>query len=433
MSSRSVTRNNLVAGLFLLVALVAGVVISVVVSDAHRSLVPRSEYIVRFTVTEGAPGLRKGAVVNLGGQPVGWVSSLSFHAPDNLTSGVDVEIAILSNLVLYPNAVIHLERPLLGAVSTVNIAWPGDASAGAPLRPGTVIQGNIAPPAVLAQAGFGTDQIKQLRTILEQATEITARINTFTQRLEETVEDDLTRIRGALDDITAITSDFRARSSDWTERIDAALEHTVKATERFGPIVEEVEATIQDARRVMRSIEETIEANRGAVDRIIANAEEATTKLNEESVPLLNRSLVQASDGVAHFEEAGRKLNSLFIEQSPNIRRTLANLRLAADQFRLTSVEVRRNPWRLLYQPSTRELESELFYDAARSYAQAVSDLREASESLEAIGQADAAGRLAPTVHMETVEEIQQRLQEAFIRYEQAERNLLRHMSQPRR
>jgi ABC-type transporter Mla subunit MlaD len=409
------------------------VIISIIISGAQRRLVARDEYAVRFPIVHGAPGLRDGATVTLGGQPVGWVISIDFHTPGAVPEAVDVTILVASSIPLYPNALVHLERPLLGTMTTVNIASPGDPSAGPRLQPGAVIPGGMAPPALLAQAGFGPDQAQQLRAMVDQAADIVARINRMTAELETSLEADMGRIRRSLDDIASITADFRQRMPEWTQRIDSMLAQGDRAAARIGPLTEQAETALADAQRVMRDLSDTVESNRERIDRIIANVDEATTRLNLESVPMISRVIGEVGEGIAHFREAGQMFNSLFLEQAPNIRRILANFRLAADQFRLTSVEVRRSPWRLLYQPRTRELEEELFYDAARTYAQAVSDLREASESLEAIARADAVGRVAPTVHVETVEEIQRRLQEAFGRYEEAERELLRQMMQRRR
>jgi ABC-type transporter Mla subunit MlaD len=347
--------------------------------------------------------------------------------------GVDVHVRIRADLTLYPNAVVHLERPLLGTMSTLNIASPGDASGGQPVSPGAVLPGAIAPPAILSQAGYGPDQALQLRTMIENASDTVSRMNRVVQSVEASVDEDLGRMRAALDDISAVTTDIRQRVPDWTRRVDSVLAQADEAAARFVPLSERAEAAIDDARQILRNVNEAVDDNRAAVNRIVANVDEAAARLNQESVPMLSSALARVNDGIINFQEAGRMFNSLLLEQAPNLRRILASFRLAADQFRLTSVEVRRNPWRLLYQPGTRELEAELFYDAARTYAQAVSDLREASESLEAVAQAEGVGRVAPTVHLDTVQDVQNRLQDAFRRYEQAERELLQQMIQRRR
>ena len=69
----------------------------------------------------------------------------------------------------------------------------------------------------------------------------------------------------------------------------------------------------------------------------------------------------------------------------PDINDTLANARLAAQQLKLTMLEVRRSPWKVLYRPTPTELEHEMLYAAARSFALAASDLKAASESVRRV------------------------------------------------
>jgi hypothetical protein len=112
------------------------------------------------------------------------------------------------------------------------------------------------------------------------------------------------------------------------------------------------------------------------------------------------------------------KIKTLFDEQQPNIRRTLANLRLSSDQLRDTLTEVRRAPWRLVYRPDLRELNYELLYDSARSYAGAVSDLRATTESIESLL---ASGQNGPTIQDGTLEQLLTQLKDAHENYTQAE------------
>jgi len=94
------------------------------------------------------------------------------------------------------------------------------------------------------------------------------------------------------------------------------------------------------------------------------------------------------------------RAGTLLKEETPGIRHTLANLRLMSDQLKLTAVEVRSQPWRLLHSPTTKEMSSQVLYDARAAYAEAASDLRAASEGArgqrrQAVGRrhADAVAR----------------------------------------
>ena len=135
----------------------------------------------------------------------------------------------------------------------------------------------------------------------------------------------------------------------------------------------------------------------------------------------LNALLEDGRAGVADARGTLADVDSLFKEQTPEIRRTMANARLASDQLRLTLGEVRRSPWRLLYRPDQKELEFELLYDATRSYASAVSDLRAASESLQAVSTS---GR-SETADGESIESLLTGMAEAFSKYETAEQRFL--------
>ena len=98
----------------------------------------------------------------------------------------------------------------------------------------------------------------------------------------------------------------------------------------------------------------------------------------------------------------------------------LASGRLAAQQIKLAMIEVRRSPWKLLYKPEKAELEHELLYEAARTFAMAVSDLRATSQTAE---------RLLSNPRIETDPELQRRITQflgtRIENYENAQQQLL--------
>ena len=133
--------------------------------------------------------------------------------------------------------------------------------------------------------------------------------------------------------------------------------------------------------------------------------------------------VLDAQQAAESARRAIERADALVAESSPALRRTVSSARLAADQLKFTLEEVRRAPWRLLYRPDTRELEFELLYDSARIYAQAVSDLRDASAALESASDASqASGR---PISPQRAQELGARLDAAFAAYEQAERAFL--------
>ena len=69
-------RDNLKAGLFVLCGAAALIVVTLVLADFHTLLEPRQDLQVIYRLSDGLQGLKSGAVVTLGGQPVGQVGSI---------------------------------------------------------------------------------------------------------------------------------------------------------------------------------------------------------------------------------------------------------------------------------------------------------------------------------------------------------------------
>ena len=66
-----------------------------------------------------------------------------------------------------------------------------------------------------------------------------------------------------------------------------------------------------------------------------------------------------------------------------DITDALANARQVAQQLKLTMIEVRRSPWKLLHRPSRQEQEHELLYASTRAFALAASDLKATAASVQ--------------------------------------------------
>lgn len=416
--ARPISRNNLLAGLFVIASLVLAVFVAVLVSGVQKLLIPTNTYTIRMSLSEGAAGLKIGSSVTLGGQEVGRVTGIEYDRPtaDSMPTGVLVRTAIYRSVTLYQDSAAFLERPLLGSVGSINIIRAAkDDAPGTPLTSGATLKGTIAPPAFLAQAGFGPEQADQVRNMFTRANDVVTRIDTLTKQFESDVEPTVKAVRQASEDAAAFTKQFREKAPDWAKSIDTFLAQANQAAD--------------DTRGAVAAIRKTVDDNRSTIDTALKNFEGITADVRSQSVPALNDML---KAGQTRFEELRAPLSDiaeLIREQEPTIRRTLANFRLASDQAKLTLIEVRRSPWRLLYQPGTKELESEVFYGAATAYAEAVSDLRATAEALES-ASAGATDSTTPILAAErqSIQDLAGRLKEAFSRYDEAERNLLQKM-----
>lgn len=396
-------RNNILAGGFVLAALVLGVLVSFKLSG-RQSMGGTLHFIVRFSLQDGATGLKNGSPVLLAGQQIGQVRKVEFSkTSEGLPSAVDIHVEVRGDMTIYENAGIYLQLPLLGTLSSINInsvGTPTEQHQGSSpaIEDNEVVVGRIAPPGFLAQAGFGSEQAAQLRTTID--------------RIQKLIENAGPKLDASLGDAQALLANLRTKLEQWSERIDKTAANVEQASARLDPLMTKAEGTLDEARAAIKDVRDVIASNRDKLAQIVDHVASAVDKIDQQTIDQVNAAIKDGRDALASLSDALGKASELLKEETPGIRRTLANLRLMSDQLKLTAVEVRSQPWRLLHSPTTKEMSSQVLYDATRAYAEAASDLRAASEALEASG-----GKPS--------EEVMQELSRAVDKYKAAEAALM--------
>lgn len=420
MASRS-ARDNILAGGFVVVGMIGAVWASFMLGQ-RSSLGTTRTFTVRFPIGIGAPGIKAGAPVLLGGMRIGSVEGVGFFPADTAApTDVDVRVAVPDNIPMYDNASVSLERPLLGSLSSINISFAGDEAGvvkavGVSKRidAGDVITGGLAPPAFLAQAGIGEKQIVEVQNALRNLDQTLTKVAGLVDRATPQAE-------AGIADARQLVSDLRTRLDGWTQSVDKIVANVETASGRLDPMLADAQAAVTDARKLIAEVQGVIADNKERVNRIVASVESATAKIDATTVEQLNAALKDGRAALDTLSGAIGKVSDLVTEQTPNLRRTLANLRLMSDNLKLTAVEVRSQPWRALHAPTTKEVSTQALYDATRAYAEAASDVRAASEALQAL-TAGNASRLADGT---TVDQASRAITEAMVKYQQAEQRLM--------
>lgn len=419
-------RNNVKAGILVIGAIVLAAVTIIVLANSVEILGTR-RYEVRFPLRVGAPGLQTGSAVKLGGQPVGTVWSIGFVAesgsgdPDQ----VRVVLRIKDTVPLRKDAEVFLERPLLGSQSTINIIGVGTGDA---LGDDEHLDGQLAPPALLAQAGYGNEQAMDVRSIIADTKNITTKVDGILSKFDdadiETIREAIQNSRDTTANARDISEDIKGRYTNWADRVDEVMESVPEITASAQARLDELRDLIDRGRAVIDDnksrIDETVENARAVSEETRELAESLNTEGRETLLSLMN----EGEAAVSRASDSLNRVDQLFTEQTPNIRATMASARIAAAEMREATIEIRRTPWRLLFRPDTQELEHELLYESARRYAGAVSDLRAVADALQAISAMDGAspGRDA------SVEELLSLLNESFEQYRDAEDAFIREL-----
>ena len=427
MSARYSQKSNLLAGGFLLGGVALAVAMSFVLADI--SLTRSTEYVVRFSIQDGATGLAPDAAVRVGGQQVGKVKQVRVEKGPDAGYVVNATIKIRADIELYEDAWAYLEVPLLGTASTINIPFVGTgeqvpvAQNGSPrLSAGEVLGGSIAPPAFLANAGFGPEQREQLQRMFTETErslrEFADTIEAIRPKVEPAADGILASIASAQRTLENVEQDI----DTWRANISGTLANAETASEKFPQMVDDAKLVLNDAGEMIRSGRAVLDENTPRINNILADTETTIAGVKTDWLPGGTNLLSRATEGLDAYTDLGKRVDAMFIEQQPSIEKSLANLRTMSDQLKFLAIEARSQPWRLLHRPDTKELENQLLYDSARSYATAVGDLRAASEAMEAIVTlAGATGE----VDLAQMQAMRAELQEAFKTYAEAEGRLL--------
>ena len=426
----------MLAGLFVLAALALVMVVIIVMSNLGDAFVKKHDYIVRFSILDGAEGLDSGAPVKLGGQRVGRVTAAKIH--DSEISGepdfVDVTIQIPTKYTLYSDADVQLLKPLLGSGSSINIiSLTGMETAGVRyqgppqrLHNGDMILGRLGPPGFLAPSDYAKFQA------------ILARMDRITGDVEPRINTIMDNAGAAVADVKAITADAREKWPVWSQQLSDVIARVEKGSQSFDSIITNlkdvataVKDGVEDARKLIDKGRAVVDDNRASIDAVVKNIKEVTERVNGEWSTKVTTLLDQGHDAMESAKATAKDVELLVAKNKPQLEGIIADATLAAQQLKLATVEIRASPWRLLYQPTKKELENELLYNSVRQYSEAIGELRAASESLKAIADRGQSG--GSVVDQKTIDAMTAKLRTAFDKYQDQERAFLdRWLKQPK-
>jgi len=337
-------RNAFKAGLFILIsiALVVGIIFGI--QGTGHWFHPMRTVITAFDLDENLGGLRVGDPVRIGGYDQGHVTNI-YLVPDGSDKQPQfyVVFTLPTSYDLRANAAIQVEQALTGAAD-LNITSLGN---GAPYTDGVPLDGlpsslseiyAVAPQAskLLAHVDSKVDPgYDEYKKTMNQAADTLAAgkkaIETGRQALEpirDVLGDGKTDLRTTIANVNSATGTLRTRLPTTLDRIDNFVD-TVKKT------IDDTHDTLVDIRQSA------------------ANTKDITGEVR--SALLRNKSKID------HMVDS--------------FRNTSTNLEGA-------SVEIRHSPWRLLYKPTSAEMQNINVIDSARQFAEGASQVNDAAAAL---------------------------------------------------
>ncbi|MDP7070480.1 MAG: MlaD family protein [Phycisphaerales bacterium] len=393
MSGNRQADNNVKAGIFVLCAVVTGVVVIFILGDVWGRLVgpPTTSYRVTFTVADGVGFLSSGSEVRLGGVLTGQVEAVDFVDSEDPLREIEVTFSIPADVSLYSNAVAVIQNGLISADSAISLSSVGwddahrDATdmgePGTLLAAGDVFRGT--PSGGMLASLLGPDAGAALSGSLERIEEITGRLREEGYVLEWILgAEEAKSVQAGADTLGHV---FQKMGGDGYV-IEWALGDTSAA---------QVRGALSDAEQFMARLRLDWVGPDGQtgwsaeVDKFMTKSDDLALIVTDVKALINdNRKKIQGviddlSTTLADAKVTMADLRANAPLWSADIGTTLANLSLASQQVDMLLVEVRNAPWKLLYQPSKEEVTGELLYESSRNFVFGAADLKSAAESMD--------------------------------------------------
>ncbi len=385
--------NEFAAGLFVLIALGAGIAVLVWLGAAEVFSPARG--LAGFYVDEssGDVGLEKGSLVIIAGKEMGKVIKTTYQPENSRT----IYLAKLDrdDVKVYSDGKAHVAAGLVGAGRLV-ITSRG--------TPKAKIANEENPVKILG----GMDQtMGDLAATAESLKKVAA---TVEQQLNaEQAGTLLVKIHTILDDLKTTSTRVVQIAANIAKEVEAANKASILA---------KAHQTMDDINQISGDAGPKVEKALTSVVNIAEKLEKYTEKEIVDLLADLRETTTKLVGIVGDMKAVSATARDVAVLNRQNIDETIANMKSVSLNLNAAAKEIRRNPWRLLAKPSDKEERTQNIYDAARAFAEGAEQLDDAIVRLKALRQARPDG--VKTDDPELIK-IRKHLQDTFEKFRTAE------------
>ncbi|HUW81408.1 MAG TPA: hypothetical protein VMZ31_01280 [Phycisphaerae bacterium] len=407
---------------------------------------PKTQTVrVYFGHDMSLPTLKTGGEVRCGGQRVGSIELVEMRElpADQVTheskqdangkKGVHLAIVVTAGIDravgLREDCQITAEGPTLGGSGWLVIRNRG--TAGKPLDPDTPVIG-LRPGGLAAV----TDTLTQLgdklsnelnaenpESLLGKIHRSLSDINVVSGAVKDQLDVSdqkalLAKLHRSVGDINAITGELRLQMDPKADRVALAKVHAALDAVNAG--LGEAVAMLKENREPIRDTVAHIQGTAQTLDERIATAiaEQLDVHRHASLMAKIHEDVDRMGESLKDVNAITEDVRQLLVVNKPAVERTLVNLKETSSHLKAAAKDLRRNPWRLLYQPSEKEVREMNVFDAARAFADAATRLDDSSARLEALIEDYPTTRPADDADLRA---LQDELKATFDKFSQAE------------
>lgn len=367
---------------------------------------------VRFPHHQMTTTLKSGSEVTCGGQTVGSISRLELQEMTDPGSGhkelfTVMTVRVDSSLGLRADGKMAPEGPILGGPGRLLIL---DRGVGAPVQANQMLEGQVAQDF----AGLTRMLAAQL-----DPTDPTSIMSTVKTQLDVNDPKSLmAKIHASMADINAVTQSIRNETNprekdvllaklhgilDNVNQATRALKSEVDRTQD-GTTLAKVHRTLDTLNVGLNSVVDLLNQNKQPITDTITHVRKTSEILEQQIAARIARQLdpqeaagllAKVHVAIDSMQVSIRDINTITDDtkdlvalNKDYVNAVVLNMKETSDHLKAASKEIRRNPWRLFYQPTVSEAAQVNVYDAARAFSEAAGKLDDALTRLQAISAA---------------------------------------------
>jgi len=364
-------RNNLKAGIFMVISVALIVAVILMISGTSRLTDKWIKRSVTFMLTDDVGGLRVGDDVRIGGFMVGEVDDISIVGVDGAVGQptIVVRFNIPNKYILREGARIGIQGTLVGQ-SWLNIDQMGT---GDPLPPKTSLVGR---PSVLGALTTTLAELApEIKSVVTDVRTLTIpKVNTTLDKASDTVAS----FKSTADTGTDLLAHVRTKIDPAVEKYDGL---TTTGTEMMAKVRDLVGDSTTDFRGTVANLNVATGIFREKLPELMDKATGLVTKIDDriaQTKAILEN--IQATS--VHLKDLTASGRSILVTNRGKIDAMITSLKTTGDNLKAATAEIRRSPWRLLYKPAANEMANLNLYDSARQFAEGANDLNDAAIAL---------------------------------------------------
>ena len=392
------TRNEVAVGITVLIVIALTTYIVVVLADWSSLSVPQQEITVNIHYKVGLKGLQVGSPVHLGGVKIGNVTQTGI-SPPNSNAGDPNDLYVFFTMQiprqyrLRTDCVLTPQSNLLGGQSLLAIEDLGS-------------QGDIVTDGQTIELTFADDMLALIRREFN-ATDpcsLMARVKGEIPALSQALRRALTTLDSVFDDAKVALHEF---SPEDPNTLMARTKEDIPA------VMGKLKSTLTNADSTFQSAKAALsEFDPNDPNSLLARAKDDLLAITGQ----LRKSVAKADSALDDAQTTLRNLKEVAADE--RINRIIANVTEVSANFKLTSQNIRRAPWKLFYRPKKDESDMQALLDSTAAFVAGAERLDSAALRLQNL--AGKTGDRLP-IDASRIEAMLSELQTSFEQFQKAE------------